>query len=315
MSFTSPIVRVPLLRTFISVFTSVRPEKCNTDVQSTVLTALSAACIQQPTPGNTISIQGSLFSTTAVNVTSPTPSAAGFVPRSGLTLGAKIGIAVGAILVLLFVLGTCIIWNGKRRRRAILQRVQEQSGYNDWRRHHDFSAETGLGGPSSLPRATPPMSSGAFFDSPDSQRPLHSWAARPGEDESPASGFGEKAYFSPYSSQYSSPVSAHDQIAAVGREWPVERRGSVHDQAGAEWPIERKGSIHDHATVGRDWSLERKTSFAGGSGKVRSRSREKGREADQFEMQNVAPVLLHPGHGRGGSVGLTEEDAKRGAAL
>jgi hypothetical protein len=48
----------------------------------------------------------------------------------------------------------------------------------------------------------------------------------------------------------------------------------------------------------------------------RSRSREKKEVVgDQFEMQNVAPVLMHPGHGRGCSLGLTEEDAKRGAAM
>jgi hypothetical protein len=122
------------------------------------------------------------------------------------------------------------------------------------------------------------------------------------EDESPVSTFGEKAYFSPYTSNYSSPVSANDQIPPIGREWSVER----------------KTDLHSPVMVSKDWPIDRKSSVASGSGRVRSRSkenREKTRDAGQFEMQNVAPVLMHPGHGRGGSIGLTEEDAKRGAAL
>lgn len=272
------------------------------------LTALNAACIQQPVPGNTISIQGSLFSTTPVNITSPTPTPTGVnYSTGGLTLAAKIGIAVGGIVVLLAILGFCIVWNGKRRRRAYLRKVQEESGYGDWRKNHSFAAEEGLRVQPPMGGATPPMGAarggGAFFDSPDSQRPLHPWGARPGEDDSPASGFGEKAYFSPYSSNYNSPVSAQDQIPPIARDWPT---------------VERKGSIHDHVPMGRDWGIDRKGSVQSGSSRVRSRSREnreKERDDGGFEMQNVAPVLKHPGHGRGGSLGLTEEDAKSGAAL
>jgi hypothetical protein len=154
---------------------------------------------------------------------------------------------------------------------------------------------------------TPVMGStsqGPFFDSPDSQRPLHhAWSARPMEEESPVTTFGEKAYFSPYTSNYSSPVSAQDGIPATGKEWPVERKTDLHS------PVE----------VGRDWpaaSIDRKISVGSGSGRLRSRSREpREKDGGQFEMQNVAPILNHPGHGRGGSFGLTEEDAKRGAAL
>ncbi|KAG0648361.1 hypothetical protein D0Z07_5587 [Hyphodiscus hymeniophilus] len=267
------------------------------------LTALNAGCVQQPTPGNTISIQGSLFSTTPVNITSPSATPSGsFHPATGLTLGAKIGIAVGAFLLLLIVLGFCIIWNGKRRRRAVLRKVQQDSGYDDWRRHHSFGGAQGVGFNPMVGGATPPMGStnngGAFFDSPDSQRPLHSWSARP-MDESPVSTFGEKAYFSPYTSNYSSPVSAQDLVPPIGKEWPVDR----------------KTDLHGPVSLGRDWAVERKTSTASGSGR---REKDKGREGDQFEMQNVAPILMHPGHGRGGSeasVALTEEDARRGAAL
>ena len=274
----------------------------------TVLTALNAGCIQQPTPGKTIAIQGSVFSTTSVNITTPTATPRGsYVPSSGLSLGAKVGIAVGAFVLILVMLGFCTIWNGKRRRRAILRKVQEESGYDDWRKKHQFTPENALRGPSFAPRDAPPMNSNSYFDSPDSQRPLHPWAAKPGEDESPVSTFGEKAYFSPYTSNYSSPVSGSDQIPPVGREWPVERKTDLHG------PID----------VGRDWMIDRKESVASGSGgdRVRSRSRdkkEKQRDGGRYEMQNVPIVLMHPGHGRGpstGSVALTEEDAMRGAAL
>jgi hypothetical protein len=264
-----------------------------TRLPSTVLTTLNAACIQQPTPGNTVSIQGSLFSTTPVNITSPTPTPTGVNYTNGsLTLGAKIGIAAGGVVVLLSIAGFCIVWNGKRRRRQYLRKVQEQSGYNDWRKNNSFTPEDGLRGGPFAQRATPPMSSAAFFDSPDSQRPLNPpWAAKV-EDESPVSAFGEKAYFSPYSSQYSSPISATDHL-------PVAM----------EWPIDRKGSLGGGRTSGRSMSGRN------GSGRMQSRSRSREKKGDQFEMQDVAPVLLHPGHGRAGSVGLTEEDAKRGAAL
>jgi hypothetical protein len=105
------------------------------------------------------------------------------------------------------------------------------------------------------------------------------------EDESPA----EKVYFSPYTSHYNSPVSATDQIQVVGQQWPLDRKGSTG---------------------------------ASGTGKIRRRSKSpKGREENQFELQNVAPVLHHPGHGRQGSnnsdrsLGLTEEDHRRGDAV
>jgi hypothetical protein len=280
---------------------------CAKTLLATVLTALNAACIQQPTSGNTISIQGSLFSTTPVNITSPsaTPTAVS-KPAGGLSLGAKVGIAAGGLVVILIALGTCIIWNGKRRRRAILRKVQQESGYDDWRKQHQFTPEDGLREAPVASSTSPQMSSGQFFDSPDSQRPLHPWAARLGEDESPVSTFGEKAYFSPYTSNYTSPVSASDQIPPIGRGWPVERKTDLHS------PAEVRG-----------YQMDRKGSVASGSGRdgVRSTSRDKwetGRDGGQFEMQNVAPILNHPGHGRGGSgtsIALTEEDAKRGAAL
>ncbi len=117
------------------------------------------------------------------------------------------------------------------------------------------------------------------------------------EEDSPMSANGDKVNFSPYTSQYTSPVSAVDAIAMAGREWPIDRKLSFGTRQ--EWPVDRKGST-------------------GGGFGSRSRSRdgkEPEGEGDRIEMQNVPPVLLHPGHGRGVSIALTEEDARSGNAL
>lgn len=86
---------------------------------------------------------------------------------------------------------------------------------------------------------------------------------------------GQEKGFSPYSSHYSSPVSATDQVQVVGREWPMAPGHERYAMAGAT-------------------ALSKPPS--------RSRSREKKEkmevETERIEMQNVAPVLLHPGPGR-----------------
>lgn len=273
--------------------------------------ALNGACQQQPIPGHIVSLQGSLFSTTAVNITSPTATPNGtYTPSNAkITLGAKIGIAVGGIIILLAIAGACIIWRGRRRRRSFLLRHQQQTGYADW-----VAAQQSIRSPP--PSATFPrdamrsprsphrdmyetsmgvaQTGGTFFDSPQSQKPLVSnmpWGSGMGEDISPAT---EKVYFSPYQSQYNSPVSATDQVQTIGQQWPLDRKNSVGGTSGF-------GRLHQS----------------------RSRSREK-RESqgkDHFEMQAVAPKLQHPGHGRQNSnnstrsLGLTEEDHKRGDAV
>ncbi|KAN0103309.1 hypothetical protein V8E51_011622 [Hyaloscypha variabilis] len=254
--------------------------------------ALAGACQQQPSPGHTISLQGSLFSTTTVNITSPTAAATGTYTPSNtkFPLGAKIGVAVGGVLLLLSVLGCLIIWRGKQRRRSFLLRHQQQTGYADWvaaQQTRSTATTPGFGSMSqAMPPPSEPQSAGAFFDSPLSQRalvPNAAWGSGRAEDESPA----EKVYFSPYTSQYNSPVSAVDQIQVVSQQWPLDRKGSV-----------------DRAF---------------GSGGVRNRSRSPNREKNnQFELQNVAPVLHHPGHGRqdsNNSLGLTEDDHRRGDAV
>lgn len=235
-----------------------------------VVTALDAACIQQPTPGKTISIQGNVFSSQMVNVTTPTPSAVGtYNPSSGgLTLGAKIGIAVGGVIAILVGLGFCVVWRGKQRRRRILAEKARQSGYEWQARHGNVGGGDVVGG------------EGAFFDSPQSQRPFaNAW----GHDDSPQSANPEKAYFSPYTSHYSSPVSATDGPSHV-QEWPRDKNGpaglAIEEEGGERFEMVDVGD-----SPAKDWTA------------------------------NDAPVLSHPGPGRSTQYGLTEEDAQRGEAL
>lgn len=171
-------------------------------------------------------------------------------------------------MALLIILGCCIVWHGKKRRRAQIARRQRESGYHEWVAQQVTQRSpppTQMGFP---PHARSP--SIGFYDSPQSalsQKPLFpdaAWSKNRLEDDS--SPGGEKV-FSPYTSNYSSPVSASDQVQVVGREWPIDRAGAFGQALGKPT--------------------------------VRSRSREKKEVGgDRIEMQNVAPVLLHPGNGR-----------------
>jgi hypothetical protein len=123
------------------------------------------------------------------------------------------------------------------------------------------------------------MASSPFFDSPQSQRPLNrSW----GQALSPESPPAEKVYFSPYSSNYNSPVSA------------VEGPSQA-----ATWSMDKK------VPIGEDQEPGERIEMVGVG--------EKGKQS--IWQAPPAPVLQTPGHGRGGSLGLTEEDARRGHAL
>ncbi|TVY49865.1 hypothetical protein LOCC1_G000216 [Lachnellula occidentalis] len=285
----------------------VDPATKQTDLQwaissPTDAVALDAACQQQPSSGNTISYSGNIFSETLIQISNPSsgPQSTFSQSSGGLTLGAKIGIAVGAIVFAFGLAGFCIVWNGRRRRRQFLARHQQQSGYADWLAQQEAAKQTGYAdwlaqqeiaqaNASGAHQGTPvdAMSAGSFFDSPQSTRPLVSsrpWAPGHSQEESPMSAVGEKVYFSPYSSNYSSPVTANDQAQAAA--------------AAREWPRDRKGSIP-------------------GLGRSRSGDEVDREDGDRIEMQNVPPVLLHPGHGRAAFYppGLGEEDMKKGDAM
>ncbi|KAN0098219.1 hypothetical protein V8E51_013882 [Hyaloscypha variabilis] len=114
---------------------------------------LNGACQQQPVAGKVVSLQGSLFSTTQVNITSPSAAATGTSSSSttyssssstisaqpqnqtqlsgGLSTGAKAGIGVGVSLGVLLTagFGAAIFWWGKRSERHN-QKKQGNEGAN-----------------------------------------------------------------------------------------------------------------------------------------------------------------------------------------
>ncbi|KAJ4249483.1 hypothetical protein NW762_012340 [Fusarium torreyae] len=162
-------------------------------------TLLQAGCKQKPQPGVEVSIDGNVFSQDVVNVTEPSPVASldpDWLDHGPISLGAKVGIAAGGVALILVILGFCIIWRGKRRRRAFLRQLENR------------------------PRAkggwpTPLHISNDMRETPLSQKPFRSW------DESPVSARSETTfprYVSPYGSQFGSPVSATELQLA---QWPV----------------------------------------------------------------------------------------------
>lgn len=162
---------------------------------------MNATCIQRPAPGDTISVQGDPFSIIPMNITTPGPKSF-YNPDTGFPVGGKVGIAAGCIVFILSLLGCCIIWNGKRRRRRFLRELEEKHLQQGWPH-----PKTRYGGPDML-------------ETPASQKPLRGWDDAPGSAATDASADRSfQRYFSPYSSQYTSPVSAVQGPAM--QNWPA----------------------------------------------------------------------------------------------
>lgn len=176
------------------------------DYLANFFTVLQGACDQQPELSYTVAIEGDIFSSTMVNVTSPTPKASidpAWFDDGPLDLNAKAGIAAAGFVFILIIIGFCIIWRGRRRRRAFLRDYETKFKRKNW----------------PAPLQTQNMQE--TTDTPLSQRPLKFW------DDSPAS--EEQAfprYFSPYSSQFSSPVSGTD-AQPQNQQWPPVQTTSV----------------------------------------------------------------------------------------
>lgn len=140
-----------------------------------------------------MAVDGDIFSTDYINVTDPTPRATvdpDWFDNGPLDVGAKAGIAAGGVVFILIIAGCCVVWRGKRRRRAFLRNYEARQGNRK-------------GWPS--PLVTSGMKE--VSDTPLSQKPLRNW------NDSPQSSQSEQhfpRYFSPYSSQFNSPVSASD---------------------------------------------------------------------------------------------------------
>lgn len=239
----------------------------------------------QPIAGSTLAIQGNMFSTNTVTVTTPTATAS--VTPSGpsgpLTLGAIVGVAVGGAAFILGVLGFCVVMNGKRKRRAFLRRREDQM--KNW---------------------PTPAGAGEMFETPVSQRPLRGW------DESPISVTTDATYpryFSPYNSQYNSPVSAVE--GPKKHLWPTADTQNIGvalspdgDQSHHSW-TDRKGK--DKVQESREsYELQEGVNNGGGLNEYVP------------PPPPQAPVLGHPGYGRHGPSpqrSLTEEDFRSGRAV
>jgi hypothetical protein len=197
-----------------------------------------------------------------------------------LNRGGIIGIVIGVLVFLVTVAGFCVVWQGKRRRRRILAEKARASGY-EWQAKHGAIGNS------------PQEHSGPFFDSPLSQRPFaNAWGDH---EASPVSANVEKAYFSPYSSQYTSPVSANDR--------------PMHPQ---EWPTDSKRTLSpDGPSLAHDWGRDSKKGIS-----TLGMQRDEGENIEMTGIvgvhESTPPMLSHPGHGRASSQqGLTEGDVKK----
>ncbi|UNI18960.1 hypothetical protein JDV02_005189 [Purpureocillium takamizusanense] len=275
------------------------------------MTALQAGCRQRPQPGIVLGLEGTLFSDDRVNVTAPSPTAVvdpAWFDQGPLNLGAKVGIAVGGFVLLISVIGCAIILNGKRKRKAFLRNLETQFPQKTW--------------PSPISPRRADMSEAAtnqqhvragWDDTPLSQQPLRGW------DESPMTGNTDKSFprfYSPYSSQFNSPVSAHDNLnpklqmplAALGI---TEDIGVAVGGRGAEAEGPWVGSPSDPKGKGPEEAYELKNVDAQDEG---------GSSGAGRMPQAEPPVLSHPGYGRSSTSSqrphnLTEQDARNGSAI
>ncbi|KAI5865646.1 hypothetical protein GGS23DRAFT_436615 [Durotheca rogersii] len=236
---------------------------------SNFISILDGACKMRPEPPVTIHFEGNLFSTDIVNVTEPTPTATYEPPglTGPLDSGAIAGIAIGGFVVLLAIVGCGIVINGKRRRKAYLRR-REQAAKN-W---------------------PPSQGGGEMFETPISQRPLRGW------EDSPVSAATQATfppYFSPYVSQYNSPVSGGE---GQGSMWPVEKSHNIgvaispDREAPSPWD-DKKGK--DKMTADTEgYELQEGVNSAGGYGFP---------IPPPPPIPDQAPTLGHPGYGRHGT--------------
>ncbi|TGJ80897.1 hypothetical protein E0Z10_g7858 [Xylaria hypoxylon] len=240
------------------------------------LSILSGACqLQAEHPQiQTIPLTGAIFSNEMANVTNPTTTAAVQVHNSvgPLSYGALAGIVIGGVAFVLILLGCGIVINGKRRRKNYLRRREEQT--KNW--------------------PSPPVA-GDMFETPLSQKPLRGgWGDSPVSPAITDSQYQYPRYFSPYTTQFDSPISSvegHGQMA-----WPTEKTQSIgvalspdHDNADSPWG-DRKGK--DRADTSVDgYELQEGVSSAGGYGYP---------VPPPPPIVSEAPMLNHPGYGRQG---------------
>ncbi|KAI1762813.1 hypothetical protein GGR53DRAFT_467961 [Hypoxylon sp. FL1150] len=277
---------------YCDLWTETNLDKCQACLQasnehylSNYVSILDGACRLKLEPPSTLPLQGSIFSTNVVNVTSPTPTAT--FTATGLTgpldSGAIAGIAIGGLVVLLAIAGCGIVLNGKRRRKAYLRRRETAS--------KNWPQGSGRGG-----------NGGEMFETPISQRPLRGW------EDSPVSAATQTTfppYFSPYASQYNSPVSAVEGPSHHSMAWPAEKTQAQNigvaispdrDVVSSSPWDDRKGKEKDVAGMEGDDGYELQEGVNSPDGGYPG-----------FPIPpppplptHQAPVLSHPGYGRNG---------------
>lgn len=238
----------------------------------TVFAVLQAGCEQQPVPGVGLGLSGDVFSTDDVEVTAPSPTAAvdpNWFDHGPISLGAKVGIAIGGLILVLSIAGFCIVWNGKRRRRAYLRTLEKKYGNQGW--------------PS-------PQNHAEMFETPVSQHPLRGWDDSPMSVQTEAEKLWPR-YVSPYSSQYNSPVSGNE---GPSMQWPaaaLSPQREIGVALGGEDPTDKWAASTLHEGKGKDKQPEsyemHNVDSAGGS-----------RPSQHTHTTQAAPVLGHPGYGR-----------------
>ncbi|KAK2602212.1 hypothetical protein N8I77_008762 [Diaporthe amygdali] len=194
------------------------------DYLANMVAVLQIGCSQKPVAGATLSVEGGIFSTTLLNETTPTPEASwtGDGDSGPLSLGAKVGIAIGGLCLALVIAGFCIVCNGRRRRRAYLRKLQMRQKDAGW--PHPAAMSGGGGGGGGGGESTGVVHRGPDMnETPLSQKPLRGWDDSPLSATASDPSYGR--YFSPYSSQYNSPVSAAGTPAIMAQHWPQ----SFHD--------------------------------------------------------------------------------------
>jgi hypothetical protein len=231
--------------------------------------ALQAGCEQQPVPGVLLGLDGSVFSTDDVNITAPSPTAAvdpDWFDDGPLPLGAKVGIAIGGLALLLTVAGFFIVWNGKRRRRAFLRTLEKKYGNQGW--------------PS-------PQTQGDMFETPSSSRPLRGWDDSPMSVQTEAEKLWPR-YVSPYSSQYNSPVNGAD---VSGMQWPAATLSPQREIGVALGGDDKWAPPYDGGKGKQVQPESYEMHQVESAGQMTA-------QGQPAHLQNDAPVLGHPGYGR-----------------
>ncbi|KAI1146832.1 hypothetical protein F4825DRAFT_176354 [Nemania diffusa] len=235
---------------------------------------LSGACQLLLQPPQTIPLTGDPFTSALVNVTNPSNTAAVNAHNNvgPLTTGALAGIVIGGIAFILILLGCGVVIHGKRRRKNYLRRREEQ--VKNW--------------PS-------PAAGGEMFETPLSQKPLRGgWGDSPVSAATHDGAYPYPRYFSPYATQFDSPVSAAEGPGQMA--WQAEKAQSIgvalspdHDNAESPWG-DRKGKERANDDA-EGYELQEGVNSAGGYGYP---------DPTPPHIQSEAPVLNHPGYGRQG---------------